>query len=106
MKKRSQVEITIQKKQILSSPTGSRTQTGVVPRMDILQTKAGHLMVFTQCSVLNGDSPDVEENKRPFVGQRTKLHLGRKHPFWGFITDFHYLGLSTDLKMVSSQLLL
>ena len=65
-------------------------------------------MVFTQCSILNRESPDVEENKSPFVRQRTErieLHLGREHPFWEFSTDLHYLGLSTDLKTVSCHLL-
>ena len=33
----------------------------------ILQNKAGHLMVFTQCSVLNRDSPGEDENRSPFV---------------------------------------
>ena len=42
-------------------------------------------MVFTQCSILNRDSPDVEENRNPFVRQRIErieLHLGRKHPLY------------------------
>ena len=58
----------------------------------ILQNQAGHLMVFTQCSILNRDSPDVDEKRSPFVRQRTErieLHLGREHPFLA------YLGLST-----------
>ena len=38
----------------------------------ILQDKAGHLMVFTQCSILYRDSPDVEGNRSPFVRQRTE----------------------------------
>ena len=32
----------------------------------ILQNKVGHLMIFTQGSILNRESPEVEENKRPF----------------------------------------
>ena len=47
-------------------------------------------MVFTQCSILNHDSPDVDENRIPFARQgteRIELHLGREHPFWWFITD-------------------
>ena len=63
--------------------------------------KAGHLMVFTQCSILNRDSPDKpEENRGLFVRQRTErleLHLGRERPFWGLSTDLHYLGLNTGL---------
>ena len=41
-------------------------------------------MVSTQCSILNRCSPDVDENRNPFVRQRTErieLHLVRKHPF-------------------------
>ena len=44
----------------------------------ILQNKAGHLMVFTQRSILNRESPDVDENRSLFVRQgtaRIKLHL-------------------------------
>ena len=70
--------------------------------------QGGHLMVFTQCSILNRDSPDLDNNRSPFVRQRTEiveLHLGREHPFWGCSTDLHYLGLSTDLKTVSCHLL-
>ena len=66
----------------------------------ILQNKAGHLTMFTQCSI-NHASPDLEENRSPFVRQRTEkieFHLGREHPFWGFSPDQHYLGLSTDLN--------
>ena len=51
----------------------------------ILQNKAGHLMVFTQCSILNRDSPDVEENRSAFVwhrAERMELYLGREHPFF------------------------
>ena len=80
----------------------------VVPRMDKLQNKTGHLMVVTQCSILNRDSPDVDENRSPFVRQRTErieLHSGREHPLGGFSTDLHYLGLSTALKTVSYNLL-
>ena len=65
-------------------------------------------MVFTQCSILNRDSPDVDENRSPFVRQgteRIELHLCREHPFWGFSTDRHYLGLSTYLKTISCHLL-
>ena len=61
-------------------------------------------MVFTQCSILNRESPDVEKNKSPFQFGR-ELHLGREHPFWEFSADLHYLGLSTDLKTVSCHLL-
>ena len=61
----------------------------------ILQNKAGHLMVFTQCSILNRDSHDVDENRR------SRHLLGRELPFWGFSTDLHYLGLSTALKRIS-----
>ena len=46
----------------------------------ILQNKAGHLMVFTQCSILNRVSPVVDENRSPFVSQRTEgieLHFGQ-----------------------------
>ena len=73
-----------------------------------LQNKAGHLMMFTQCGILNRDSPDVRKNRRPFVKQRNErieLHLGREHPFGGFSTDLHHLGLSTDFKTVSCHLL-
>ena len=65
-------------------------------------------MVFTQCSILNSDSPDVNENRSPFVRQRTEkieLHLGRKHPFWGLSIDLHYLGPSNALNTVSCHLL-
>ena len=58
-------------------------------------------MVFTQCSIPNPDSSDVDENRGPFVRQRTQrieLHLGRKHPLLGFSTNLHYGGLSTSLK--------
>ena len=57
-------------------------------------------MVFTQCSILNRESPDVDENRNPFVRQRIErieLHLGRGHQFLGFSIDLHYLGLSTIL---------
>ena len=52
----------------------------------VLQNKAGHLMMFTQCSILDRDSPDVDENRSQFVRQRTErieLHLGREHPVLG-----------------------
>ena len=55
-------------------------------------------MVFTQCSIINPDSPDVEENRK-------ERHVGKEHPFWEFSTDRHYLDLSTDLKTVSCHLL-
>ena len=29
-------------------------------------------MVFTQCSILNRESPDVDENRIPLVRQRTE----------------------------------
>ena len=58
-------------------------------------------MVFTQRSILNRESPDVEENR----SERIEFHLAREHPFWGFSTDLNYLGLSTDLKTVSCHLL-
>ena len=41
-------------------------------------------MMFTQCSVLYRVVFDVEENRSPFVRDRTErieLHLGREHPF-------------------------
>ena len=41
-------------------------------------------MVLTQ-SILNPGSSDVDENRGPFVRQRTQrieLHLGREHPFF------------------------
>ena len=79
----------------------------VVPRI-YTKNKAGHLIVFTQFSILNRDSPDVDENKSPFVRKRTErmeFHLDRKHPFWGFRTDLHYLGQSTDLETVNCYLL-
>ena len=57
-------------------------------------------MVFTQRSINRG-STDVEENR----SERTELHLGREHPFWGFSTDLNYLGLSNDLKTVGCHLL-
>ena len=63
----------------------------------ILQNTAGHLMMFAQRSILNRDSTDVDKNK-------AELHLSSEHPFWGFSTDLHYLGLSTDLKTVSCHL--
>ena len=65
-------------------------------------------MVLTQCSILNGDSPDVDENRSSFVRQRIErieFHLSREQPYSGLSTDPHYLGLSTDLKMVSCHLL-
>ena len=65
-------------------------------------------MVFTRCSILNRERPDVEENRSPFDRQRTErieLQLSREHPFWGFSTDLYYLGLSTNLKTVSCHLL-
>ena len=58
-------------------------------------------MMFTQRSILNRDSTDVDKNK---AENWTELHLSREHPFWGFSTDLHYLGLSTDLKTVSCHL--
>ena len=51
-------------------------------------------MIFTQCSILNRDSPNVEKNRSPFVWQKTErieLHLGRQHPFWEVSVDLHYL---------------
>ena len=72
----------------------------VVPEM-VLQNKAGHLMMFTQRSILNRDGTDLDKNK---AENCIELHLGSEHPFWGFSTDLHYLGLSTDLKMVSCHL--
>ena len=69
--------------------------------MDTPQNKAGHLMMFTQRSVLNRDSTDVDKNK---AENWIELHLGSKHPFWGFSTDLHYLALSTELKTVSCRL--
>ena len=53
-------------------------------------------MVFTQCSILNRDNPEVDVNRSPFVRQRTErieIHSRREHPFGGFSTDLHYLGL-------------
>ena len=44
----------------------------------ILQNKDGHLMVFTQCSILNHDSYDVDENRSPSVRQRTET----ASPLW------------------------
>ena len=49
-------------------------------------------MVFTHCSILNRVSADVEENRSPFVWQRTErieLHLGGEYPFLGFSTDVY-----------------
>ena len=63
---------------------------------------AGHLMVFTQCCILNRDRADVSKNRSPFVKWRTErieLHLGREHPFCELSTDLHNLGLSTALKL-------
>ena len=54
-------------------------------------------MMFTQRNILCRDSTDVDKNK-------AELHLGSKHPFWGFSTDLHYLARSTDLKTVSCHL--
>ena len=54
----------------------------------ILQNKFGHIVVFTQCSILNRCSPDVDENRSLFFRQRIErieLHLGRKHPFEGVL---------------------
>ena len=45
----------------------ARPPISVVPR--IHQNKAGHSMVFTQCSILNYCSPDVDENRSSFVKQ-------------------------------------
>ena len=64
--------------------------------------------MLTQCSILNGDSPDVDENRSSFFRQRIErieFHLSREQPYSGFGTDLHYLGLSTDLKTVSCHLL-
>ena len=43
-------------------------------------------MVFAQCSILNRDGPDLDENRSAFIRKRTErieFHLGREHPFWG-----------------------
>ena len=58
-------------------------------------------MMFTQHSILNRDSTDVDKNKAENL---IELHLGNEHPFWGFSTDLHYLVLSTELKTVSCRL--
>ena len=50
-------------------------------------------MMFTQCSILNRDGADLDKTKEE---NWIELHLGSEHPFWGFSTDLHYLGLSTD----------
>ena len=42
-------------------------------------------MVFTQRSILNRESPDLEENR----SERIELHLAREHPFWGLTTDLN-----------------
>ena len=55
-------------------------------------------MMFTQHSILNHDSTDIEGrelNRTPFR-QRTSV--------LGFSSDPHYLALSTDLKTVSCHL--
>ena len=64
----------------------------------ILQNKAGHLIMFTQRGILNRDGTDLDKNK---AENCIELHFGSKHPFWGFSTDLHYLGLSTDLKRLA-----
>ena len=45
-------------------------------------------MLYTQCNILNRDSPDVDENRScmPFDRQRTErieLHLDKEFPLWG-----------------------
>ena len=49
-------------------------------------------MVFTQFSIRNRDSPDVDGSRSPFV--RIGLHLGREHPFWVFITGLKWSAVS------------
>ena len=58
-------------------------------------------MMFTQRSISNRDSTDVDKNK---AENWIEVHLGSDHPFWGVSTDLHYLALSTDLKTVSCHL--
>ena len=57
--------------------------------------------MFTQRNILNRDSTDVDENK---AENWKELHLGSEHLYWGFSTDLHYIGLSTDFKTVSCHL--
>ena len=47
----------------------------------ILQNKAGHLMVFTQYSILNRDNPDVhvEENSSSFGTRKVFIIVTLKH---------------------------
>ena len=45
----------------------------------ILQNKAGHLKMFTQRSIFNHDSTDVDKNK---AENWIELHFGSEHPFW------------------------
>ena len=60
-------------------------------------------MVFTQCSIPNRDSPDIDENKSAFVRKRTE----RIEFVFGFGAELHYLVLrqSTAFKTVSCHLL-
>ena len=50
------------------------------------------------------DNPDVDQKTCLFGRQaeRSELHLGREHPFWGLADT---LSLSTNLKTVSCHLL-
>ena len=59
-------------------------------------------MMFTRCSILNPQSPDIDENRSPFAIDRTErmeLHLDREQ-LLGLSTDLH-----KDLKTVSRHLL-
>ena len=51
-------------------------------------------MIFTQCSILNRDSSEVDESRSSYFfrerTERIELRLGREYPFWGFSTDLHY----------------
>ena len=48
-------------------------------------------MMFTQFSILNPHSRDVDENRSPFVRQRTE----RIEHVLGLSTDLHHLSLSS-----------
>ena len=46
--------------------------------LSFTSNKVGYLVMFTQCSILYRHSPEVDENRGPFVRQRTdgiELHL-------------------------------
>ena len=71
------------------------------------QIDVGHLVRFTQCSIVHRYFTDVvHENRTPIIRQRTeRIQLGSANNIvWGFSTDLQCLWLSTNFKIVSFHL--